>query len=142
MNYGAKAAAFDMNPSLGNMLVYAIEDEYLARQEYELAIKALGDVKPFPSIINSEVNHIEWLKKLLLEYNCSIPVDNSASFLDLPENLKNALEFGIEAEIENINMYESFLKKDLPENVVPVFTKLRDASKGHLFVLKKALSEI
>jgi hypothetical protein len=142
MNYGAKAAAEDMKLSLEKMLTYAIQDEYLAREEYDLAIKSLGEVKPFPNIINSEVNHIDWLKNLFAKYQYSIPEDSASQYLHSPKDLITALEYGVDAEIENINMYDRFLKEALPEDVIPVFTKLRDASKGHLFVLKKALSEL
>jgi hypothetical protein len=142
MSYGAKAAKEDIKLSLERMLIYAIQDEYLAREEYELAIKALGDVKPFPNIINSEINHIDWLINLFTRYQYSIPEDKSTQYLHSPKDLVTALEYGVDAEIENINMYEKFLKEALPEDVIPVFSKLRDASKGHLFVLRKALSEL
>lgn len=142
MSYGAKASVKDANLTLEKMLVYALQDEYLAREEYDLAIKALGDVKPFPNIINSEVNHIAWLKNLFTKYGYSVPEDAASQYLHTPKGLKTALQCGVDAEIENINMYERFLVENLPEDVVPIFTKLRDASKGHLFVLKKSLLEL
>lgn len=139
MNYGSKASKEDTNLTLKKMLVYALQDEYLAREEYDIAIKTLGEVKPFSSIINSEVAHINWLKNLFTKYNFEIPEDLSKNYLHEPEDMKAALELGVEAEIENIDMYEKFLSENLPEDISTVFKKLRDASKGHLFVLKKAL---
>lgn len=142
MLYGAKAAKSDDNLTLEKMLKYAIEDEYLARGEYEIAINHFGDEKPFPNIINSEVNHINWLKNLFEKYNFKTPKDESKNFLDSPANFINALNLGVEAEIENIEMYERFLLEEIPDDVREVFIKLRDASKGHLFVLKKRLESI
>jgi hypothetical protein len=66
-----------------------------------------------------------------------IPEDKASEYLHTPENFSNALQGGVEAEIANIAMYDSFLSHDIPEDVRIVFTKLRDASKGHLFVLKR-----
>ncbi|MBZ4664324.1 MAG: uncharacterized protein JG776_2042 [Caloramator sp.] len=134
--YGAVRAKLDKKTTLENMLIYAIEDEYLARTEYELALKALGDEKPFNSIINSEVHHINWLKELMQKYNVEIPEDKSLEYLKEPTSLDEALEYGIHAEIENIDMYERFLSLEIPDDVRGVFKKLRDASKGHLLVIK------
>ncbi|EYE87846.1 hypothetical protein Q428_11065 [Fervidicella metallireducens AeB] len=142
MLYGAKAAKSDNSLTLEKMLKYAIEDEYLARQEYEIAISQFGDEKPFPNIINSEVNHINWLKGLFEKYNFQIPVDEAHRHLDSPGNFIHSLDLGVEAEIENIEMYERFLLEEIPDDVREVFTKLRDASKGHLFVLKKRLESM
>jgi len=140
--YGAKSAIQDSSPSLEKMLQYAIEDEYLARSEYEIAIETFGDEKPFSNILNSEVVHINLLKELFIKYNFQIPDDESKTYLGVPGDFKTALEFGVHAEIENINMYETFLSNEIPNDVRTVFTKLRDASKGHLFVLKKRLEAI
>ncbi|CDF57547.1 ferritin-like domain-containing protein [Thermobrachium celere] len=140
--YGAIRSKLDNDLTLEKMLIYAIEDEYLARTEYELALKSLGDEKPFNSIINSEVHHINWLKELLQKYNIPIPEDRSYEFLKMPSSLDEALEYGIHAEIENIEMYERFLSHSLPEDVQEVFKKLRDSSKGHLLVLKNRKEKI
>lgn len=142
MIYGAKAAKLDNDLTLERMLVYAIQDEYLAREEYDIAIQNFGEEKPFSSIINSEVIHINWLKELFNAYNLEIPEDKAKSFLDTPADFKAAVNGGIDAEIENIDMYDTFLKKEIPDDVKVVFTKLRDASKGHLFVLKKRLETV
>lgn len=137
--YGAKASKLVNNLALDKMLIYAIQDEYLARMEYEIAIRTFGEEKPFPSIINSEVIHINWLKELFIKYEFSIPCDESMNYLDIPSSFTEALKQGVEAELENIEMYEYFLSYSIPDDVKSVFTKLRDASKGHLFVLKKRL---
>jgi rubrerythrin len=140
--YGAKAAKLDKNLVLERMLTYAIQDEYLAREEYDIAIKAFGEEKPFTSIINSEVSHINWLRGLFEKYALPVPEDKSREFLHTPENFRAALDDGVQAEIENIEMYDNFLLQEIPEEVKSVFTKLRDASKGHLLVLKRRLETL
>lgn len=140
--YGANAAKADKDLVLEKMLAYSIQDEYLARQEYDIAIKAFGEEKPFTSIINSEVTHINWLRELFEKYDLPVPEDRSSEFLHTPENFRAALDGGVQAEIENIEMYDTFLSRDIPDEVKSVFTKLRDASKGHLFVLKRRLETL
>lgn len=138
--YGAKSVKIDTNLTLKKMLQHALEDEYLARREYEIAINEFGDEKPFSKIISSEIAHINWLKELFLKYDFEVPNDISEKYLGMPESLKEALEIGVDAETDNIEMYEIFLSKDIPDDVRVVFTKLRDASKGHLLVLKNRLA--
>ena len=45
--YGSAGALEDENMTLADMLTYAIQDEYLARAEYELIISEYGNVRPF-----------------------------------------------------------------------------------------------
>ena len=48
------------------------------------------------------------------------------------------MEIGVEAEIENIAMYESFLKRELPDDVREVYKRLKATSQNHLRHLKMA----
>ena len=57
----------------------------------------------------------------------------------LPEDMKTALEIGVQAEIDNISMYESFLKQDLPEDVRDVFENLKNGSVNHLRAFRNNL---
>ena len=57
----------------------------------------------------------------------------------IPQDIKTSLEIGVNAEIENIAMYESFLEKDLPEDVRVVFEKLQSASENHLRAFNNGL---
>ena len=56
-----------------------------------------------------------------------------------PENIKTALEIGVQAELDNIAMYEAFLEEDLPEDVRDVFERLMAASKNHLEAFRRGL---
>lgn len=135
--FGAQGAKNDDTLTLEDMISYSIEDEYLARSEYEIIMDKFGEEKPFTNIIKAEVNHIEQLTVLFSKYNVLIPQDISMDFIVVPDNLNESFAAGVAAEIENIAMYEKFLKEDIPEDVRAVFIELRDGSESHLSAFEK-----
>lgn len=52
--FGAKGAEEKTGLSLEQMLTCAIQDEYLARAEYEAIMQRHGQVRPFSSILRAE----------------------------------------------------------------------------------------
>ncbi len=124
-SFGAKAAKEDI-------LTYAIQDEYLARKEYDVIINKYGEQFPFANIIKAEEEHISMLTELFNKYGQTIPKDKSKDYVIVPNSLDEAYEAGIKAEIENIDMYEKFLNQDIPQDVNDTFEALKDASKKHL----------
>lgn len=144
--WGAKAAALDPDRSIGEMLNYAIEDEYLARAEYDSIIKKFGNIRPFSNIIKAEENHIAWLRDAFATAKLAPPRDEAASLVKTPDTMKEALQAGVQAEIDNIAMYDSFLASPLmakSENapLKALFIRLRDASKNHLAAFKDGLAK-
>lgn len=129
--FGAAGAEADSSRTLEEMLNYAIEDEFAARAEYEMIIAEYGEIRPFTNIIRAEESHIAQLIPLFHQFGFEVPEDASGSFVVVPESLKNAFEIGIEAEIVNIAMYESFLEGDLPDDVRDVFEYLKAGSENH-----------
>lgn len=125
--------------SIEEILTLAIEDEYLARQEYETILDKYGNIRPFTNIIQAEVNHIAMLEPLLEAYNVSIPKDTSIDSVVLPETLEATYEIGVQAEVNNIAMYERFLEEDLPNDVHAVFQRLKNASYSHLEAFNRNL---
>ncbi|HKL41939.1 MAG TPA: DUF2202 domain-containing protein [Clostridia bacterium] len=138
-NYGALGAKQDEDYTLEEMLIYAIQDEYLARAEYELIMNEFGEQRPFSNIIRSEEYHIELLKPLFEKYNVSIPEDNSREYVVLPEDIKAALKTGVKAEVENIAMYEKFLEENIPDDIANVFEELKRGSENHLRAFENGL---
>ena len=57
-----------------------------------------------------------------------LPEDNVIEHVVTPEEIKSALGIGVQAEIDNIAMYEAFLQTDLPADVRDVFERLTTAS--------------
>ncbi len=138
-NYGAAGISklTDESLTLQKMLVFAIEDEYLARGEYQKVIEKFGNRRPFSNIIKAEERHISWLKPLFKKYNFVLPPDRGLELAKIPEFFTEALQIGVEAEIANIAMYERFLKKDLPDEVRDVFNHLLTGSRNHLNAFKR-----
>jgi hypothetical protein len=53
-------------------------------------------------------------------------------YVIIPQDIKTSLELGVNAEIDNIAMYEAFLERELPADVRDVFEQLKRASENHL----------
>lgn len=121
----------------GEMLNLAIQDEFAAKAEYELIISIYGDVSPFTSILNAELSHIESLISVYNSNGYVIPNDESESRVVSPTSLIEAIETGIQAEVNNIAMYDAFLKLELADDIRASFEMLKAGSESHLesFVL-------
>ncbi len=131
--YGAKGVDSADGLTLEEMLNYAIQDEYLARAEYELIMKKYGVIRPFSNIIRAEQSHISWVSAMLEKYGFSVPKDTSQDHVATPSSMKVALETGVQAEIDNIAMYEKFLtQSDLPIDIRDLFQRLQRGSRNHL----------
>lgn len=137
---GSAGALSDSEYSLEEMLVYAIEDEYQAQTEYNVIMKEYGTQRPFSNIIQSEATHINLLLPLLKVYDVAVPENDWNSMVAAPESLEAAYAMGVEAEEKNIEMYESFLKEELPEDIKEVFERLMSASENHLRAFQNAVS--
>ena len=140
-DFGAKGAEGRENLSLEQMLTYAIQDEYLARAEYELIISHYGEVRPFSNIIKAEEQHIAWLVDIFARYKLDLPEDTAAEHVVLPADMKSAFQTGVQAEIENIAMYDAFLKEKLPTDAAALFAELKAASENHLRAFQNNLSK-
>jgi hypothetical protein len=139
-DFGAMGAEGQSRLTVQQMLTYAIQDEYLARAEYQLIIEEYGSNRPFTNIMAAEERHIEWVTEMFDEYGYSLPEDTADTYVALPKDLKSAFETGVQAEIDNIAMYESFLKSELPDDVRDLFERLKNASENHLRAFRNNLS--
>ncbi|MBK5253366.1 MAG: DUF2202 domain-containing protein [Peptostreptococcaceae bacterium] len=135
--YGAVGALSDDDLSIMDMLTYAVEDEYLAHGEYVAIMDKFGEQKPYSNIAEAELTHLAYLEEVYVSYGLEFPTDASADHIVVPEDLLEAAETGVQAEIDNIAMYEIFLSYDLPENVSDVFTALMNGSESHLLAFQK-----
>jgi len=139
-DYGAAGASSAESYTLEEMLDYALEDEYLAKAEYEKIMDEYGEQRPFMNIMEAEKTHIELLLPLFEAYGIDVASDDSADYVVIPASVEEALEVGVQAEIDNIAMYEKFLAGDLPEDVREVFEELMNASKNHLAAFERGTS--
>lgn len=138
--YGAASAQADTDLTLADMLTYAMQDEYLAEAEYNLIMEHWGTQRPFSNIMVSEQAHQSWLTDLFTKYEVALPDKAEVTaHAVLPASLEEAFATGVEAEIENIAMYERFLEQELPEDVRAVFERLRNASEHHKQAFERGL---
>ena len=124
------------------MLTYAAQDEYLARGEYLAIIDLFGARTPYTNIVRSEEMHLAYLEEVYRSYGLDFPADTSAEHLMIPADLLEAARTGVQAEIDNIAMYQKFLSYDLPENVEDVFTALMRGSESHLLAFQKQVDRL
>jgi len=140
--YGNAAAKADANLTVESMLTYAIQDEFLARAEYVAIMAKFGQMSPYTNIKKAEEQHIAWLKDMFASFKLALPADGAAPYIHAPATLKEAAQAGVQAEIDNIAMYERFLAQPVLRDpryatVVDLFTRLRNASQNHLAAFQK-----
>jgi hypothetical protein len=135
--YGNAAAMADADLGMEDMLLYAAQDEYFARGEYLAIMAKFGEARPFINIEKAEENHLSWLKAAFAAYKLSFPTDGSKPYIAVPTTLQNAFAAGVQAEIDNIAMYDRFLASPLLKeagyaDLKTLFTNLKNASNNHL----------
>ena len=130
--FGSSGAAVDLSFTLEEMLTYAIQDEYMAQAEYMAILDEYGAVRTYTNIVKAETAHIAALTSLFDGNGLTVPVNDAETRVILPESLQQSYEIGVEAEINNIEMYEQFLEEDLSADVRIVFENLMRASENHL----------
>lgn len=116
-------------------LKVSILDEYRAQVVYQKILNDFGlDTKPFVNIKKAEVKHADAIANLMVKYNVDVP-QNPFDLADVPlfESVKDACAQGVQAEIENIEIYDQFLSLELPDDVRMVLESNRAASlNNHL----------
>ncbi len=140
--YGAKGALSDEDLTIHDMLTYEVQDEYLAHAEYIAIMEKFGQMKPYINIAKSEETHLSYLEEVYLSFDMEFPEDTSAQHVVIPENLLEAAKVGVQAEIENIAMYELFMIHELPDNVYEVFYVLKSGSENHLKAFQKQVERL
>lgn len=139
VSFGAAGAAHDESFTIEEMLTYAIQDEYMARSEYDAIMAKYGVHRPFSNIIKAEERHINMILPLIEKYDIEVPTDDSADRALIPGSLAESYKAGVDAEVKNIEMYESFLEEDLPDDIKAVFERLNSASKKHLLAFESSV---
>ncbi|MCI5189104.1 MAG: DUF2202 domain-containing protein [Candidatus Electrothrix sp. AS4_5] len=115
---------------LKSYLTTAINDEYRAKNTYIAVMNKFGQVKPFVEIKESEEQHISMLVNLFNQYGLSVPA-NTGNALSAPATLSEACSLGVQAEIENVQMYDDLLAGTTEyADVQTVFKQLQSASQN------------
>ncbi len=119
-------------------LIMAIDDEYKARATYKAIVEKFGEISPFASIIKAEQKHIDELLMLFEKYEVMVPSDSWEISPDDFESKELACVLGVNAELNNVLLYDMLLPKIKHQDIVDVFEKLQDASENnHLLAFEK-----
>ncbi|ADE13993.1 conserved hypothetical protein [Nitrosococcus halophilus Nc 4] len=123
-----------MSEELRKALTEAMNDEYKARATYRQVMSRYGDIRPFVNIVEAEERHIQALLPLFHKYGIPVPEDDWDSKVEVPSSVLEACRKGVQAEIDNAEMYDRLLHltQEYPD-VYQVFLQLKRASQeNHL----------
>lgn len=116
-------------------LLTALDDEYKAEATYAAIIALHGEIRPFSNIIQAERRHAAAIAKVLKSHGHHVPENGyksgALSLPAAPSDVKNACAIAVEAEEDNIRLYNEELLpvvSEFPE-ISALFRKLRDSSE-------------
>ncbi len=131
-----------MSNIIADVLVEALNDEYKARATYRYVIDTFGPIRPFINIVEAESRHIQALLRLFHRYGVSVPPDTWDQHIDKPESILDACRTGVEAEIENAEMYDRLLKmtEGYPDIQRVMMNLKRASAENHLPAFQRCLA--
>jgi rubrerythrin len=120
-----------MQNQLETKLNKALMDEYHARNTYREIIAAFGTVRPFSNIVEAEQTHINFLLPLYEKYSIPVPAEPGPTEMAVPESMEEACRIAVQAEEENIALYDELLTGTVEPDIIAVFKQLQAASRDH-----------
>lgn len=128
------------SPDLRTILLDALDDERKAEATYAAVTGKFGPVRPFSNIISAERRHGEAIKRQLQRLGIDIPADRWAGKVAAPSSLAKACEMAIQAELDNIALYDRLIPLIGDPAVRQVFENLQAASRdNHLPAFRRCL---
>ncbi len=124
------------------MILEALDDEYKARALYRSVIKTFGPVRPFINIVEAEDTHARALESLCARYGIPLPPsDNWEARVTPPSSVLEACRAGVEGELDNIAMYDRFLRSVKEPEVRVLFQRLQARSRdAHLSAFERCVA--
>jgi len=123
---------------LEQILRDALDDERKAEATYAAVIKKFGPIRPFINIINAERRHSQAIVDQLDRLGMEIPENRWEQQAVAPSSLKAACEQAVQAEIDNIELYDRLIPQIWDSVVREVLQNLQDASRdNHLPAFKR-----
>jgi hypothetical protein len=132
----------ELSQEVINAIGVALQDEYRSESLYQRVLDDHGSVLPFANIVKAERMHASHLVDLLEAHGAPVPESNwtpakSPSF----KSVNEACVGSIQAEIDNIAVYDGLYGIDLPEDVLSTFQHLQMISREmHLPAFKACAS--
>lgn len=118
----------------------ALEDERKAEATYAAVIEKFGEVRPFINIIDAERRHSAAIERQMTRLGFAIPANQWHGRGGAPATLAEACSMAIEAEIDNIALYDRLLPGIADDTVRQVLQNLQDASRNnHLPAFRRCL---
>ena len=111
-----------------------LQDEFRAELIYQGVLDNFGLVRPFSNIINAEVRHSESIGRLFSARGLPVP-ESQWTMSEIPvfQSLTEACRAGVQAEIDNAEIYDRYFALSPPADVRTVFESNRAASlNNHL----------
>ena len=130
---GASLAAPAVDASLLGILNADIQDEYRAEAIYRGVLLSFGaETRPFANIILAEQQHAAAVGGLFTARGLAVP-GSLWSEANVPRfaTLRAACAAAVQAEVENIALYDSQLGASLPDDVLRVLQSNRAASANN-----------
>lgn len=118
-----------MSMTLKDRLTLALLDEYKSRATYAKILEKFGPIRPFVNIHEAEGRHVEALVHLFETYQIEVPVDHWPCHITVPATLKEACEQAVDAEQDNMTMYDRILAETSEPDVRRVLLHLQSASR-------------
>jgi rubrerythrin len=120
----------------------ALDDEYRAEATYAAVIDAFGPVRPFVNIIEAERRHADRVKAEMDRLGITYIRDNPyLGKIAAPASLLAACEQGVDAEIENIALYDRLLPTLEDASILATLTALQRASReNHLPAFERCVA--
>jgi rubrerythrin len=129
-----------MNSSLKDRLTEALDDEYKALAAYRKVIEKFGPIRPFVNIVEAEARHAAALLALFERYGIPVPEDRWPERVTAPDTVEEACRSAVEAEKNNMAMYDRLLAATPEPDVRRVLENLRSASRDrHLRAFERCL---
>ena len=126
--------------NLEAVLLEALDDERKAEATYAAVIRKFGEVRPFINIIAAERRHSAAIERQMARLGVAVPGNHWEGKGAAPATLAEACRMAVEAEIENIALYDRLLPAIADDVVRQVLQNLQDASRdNHLPAFRRCL---
>lgn len=129
-----------MNSNLKDRLTEALDDEYKARATYRKVIEKFGPIRPFINIVEAEERHVAALLTLFDRYGLPVPEDRWPASVTAPDTPAEACRCAVEAEKDNMALYDRLLAATQEPDVRRVLQNLQSASRDrHLPAFERCI---
>lgn len=130
-----------MNGDLRTILDEALEDERKAEATYAAVLAKFGEVRPFSNIIDAERRHSSAIERQMARLGFPIPPNSWEGRAPVPASLAEACRDAVQAEVENIALYDRLLPTIADSTVRQVLENLQAASReNHLPAFRRCLA--